>query len=76
MNYFNWKQYLVNYSDLKNSGINNQRSALRHYISFGLSEGKTDNKLISNFNPLEKKVVLFANVRDESNLKEWVTHGN
>jgi len=72
MNYFNCEQYLKNYPDLQH--LNNPKLALRHYKMYGLLENKTDNKLISNFFPSQKKVVLFANVRDELNLKEWLIH--
>jgi hypothetical protein len=71
---FNWKQYLTNYPDLVSAGINTSKSAYRHYMTHGISEGRTDNKIISPFNPKQKKVILFANVRDEPSIKEWLTH--
>ena len=43
---FDWIQYLVNYPDLKIVGINNSILALRHYKLHGLSEGRTDKKII------------------------------
>ena len=72
MEYFNWKQYLLNYPDLH--GIKTKSLAVRHYHSHGIAEGRTSNSIVSNFNPEQKKVVLFANVRDEPNIKEWITH--
>jgi hypothetical protein len=39
MNNFNWKQYILNYPELK---LTNKAEALIHYRRFGLSEGKTD----------------------------------
>jgi hypothetical protein len=43
---FNWKQYLTNYPDLQVAGINTSKSAYRHYMTHGISEGRTDNKII------------------------------
>jgi hypothetical protein len=75
MDYLNYKQYLLNYPDLLAAGINTQQSTHRHYNNFGILEGRTSNKLISNFNPIQKgETILFANVRDEPNIKEWITH--
>jgi len=51
---FDWVQYLVNYPDLKNAGINNSRLALRHYQLNGLSEGRTDKKIIQQVEQVEQ----------------------
>ena len=42
MNHFDWKQYLSNYPDLKQAGINNHKQTWKHYVSFGKSERRTD----------------------------------
>jgi len=39
---FNWKQYILNYKDLRDAGINNRMKAIRHYIKFGKKNGRTD----------------------------------
>jgi len=74
MNFFNWQQYLLNYPDLVSIGINNSKKSMKHYLTHGIAEGRTDNKLISTFIPKQKKTVLFVNVRDEPNIKEWIIH--
>lgn len=40
-NNFDWKTYIQNYEDLRKAGINNQSSAIRHWIKFGEKEGRT-----------------------------------
>jgi C1A family cysteine protease len=42
MNKFNWKQYILNYIDLQEAGIDNYIKALRHWVFFGKKEGRTD----------------------------------
>ena len=71
MEFFNWKQYVSNYPGL---GIHTEKVALWHYNNHGIREGKSSNNIVSNFNPEQKKVVLFTNARDEQNIKEWVVH--
>jgi hypothetical protein len=67
METFDWIQYLNNYSDLRRAGIKDQRSAYRHYLRYGKSEGRTDGIK-------KKKIYLSTNVRDEKNLEEWVDY--
>jgi hypothetical protein len=74
MEYFNWKQYLINYPDLLINGVNNELRAWRHYNNSGLLENRTCNKLITNFFPKSKNKVLFTNARDELDLKEWIKY--
>jgi len=42
MDSFNWEQYLKNYKDLRDAGINNQQSAWRHFLRFGKNENRSD----------------------------------
>jgi len=42
MKTFDWEQYLINYPDLRNAGINNCKLALTHYNRSGILEGRTD----------------------------------
>ena len=42
MNTFNWEIYLQKYPDLREAGIHDYSSALRHYTRFGRAEGRTD----------------------------------
>ena len=44
---FNWKQYIENYKDLQNSGINNKEKALEHWYKYGIFENRIDRQ---NFN--------------------------
>ena len=53
MNSFNWKQYLTNYPDLNR--FNTEQQAIRHYLRFGKSEGRTDK------NTMELKMELILN---------------
>jgi len=71
---FNSKKYLNNYSDLTKNGIT-IKNARSHFFMHGLSENRTDNDIcFHTFTPKQKKIVLFTNARDESNLKEWCVH--
>lgn len=45
MESFDWKIYLANYHDLRNAGINTQSKAIKHWNTFGKSEGRTDTLL-------------------------------
>jgi len=63
MNTFDWKQYLANYKDLRDAGINNLDAALDHYRRFGSREGRTYEKkdhlvLYKNYNSV---VIDFSN---------------
>ena len=68
---FNPKKYLSNYPDLQANGVNSKR-AYQHFINCGLNENRTDNEIsLHNFQPKQKKTILFTNARDEPHLKEW-----
>lgn len=41
MNNFDWKTYVNNYIDLQKAGINTEQKALRHYIMYGIKEGRS-----------------------------------
>lgn len=43
--YFNWKQYIDNYPDLLNAGINNKHLAIQHWLNHGFRENRTDKKI-------------------------------
>ena len=43
METFYWKQYLTNYPDLNR--FNTEQQAIRHYLRFGKSEGRTDKTI-------------------------------
>ena len=47
MDTFNYKQYILNYPDLQESGIFTLEQAWEHYTNFGLKEGRKDN---TNYN--------------------------
>ena len=42
METFNWKVYIANYEDLRLAGITTKQQALKHYMSFGKNENRTD----------------------------------
>ena len=70
MEFFNSKQYLLNYPEIK--GKINPKN---HFYNFGLKEKRTDNNLnFHSFNPEKQKIILFTNARDENNMKEWCAH--
>ena len=56
MNPFDWKQYILNYTDLTHL---NEKSALKHYNNFGKKEGRTDKKIIENNNFASQNCVDF-----------------
>ena len=49
---FDWKQYIVNYQDLRKCGIHTSESAIRHWNKYGKKENRTDKK-ITNFYDLK-----------------------
>ena len=66
MNHFDWKQYLSNYPDLKQAGINNHKQAWKHYVSFGIKENRIDfgtKPLIKYFQNIN-----FKNIEGYTNL--------
>jgi hypothetical protein len=44
MKNFNWKNYIANYPDLRNAGISTKYQALKHYLTSGKNENRTDKK--------------------------------
>ncbi len=50
MIYFDWQYYINRYKDLKTSGINNNLSALNHWVRHGLKENRICNKIFENLN--------------------------
>ena len=51
----------------------NTTQLMAHWLNHGLKENRSDNKIISNFNPIGSEIILFTNARDED-LKEWCQH--
>jgi hypothetical protein len=45
---FNWKQYIDNYPDLFQNGMNTKEKAWKHWISYGKNEGRTYLSLKEN----------------------------
>jgi hypothetical protein len=41
MQHFDWKQYILNYPDLVQNGIDTEKKAIKHYRFFGKNEGRT-----------------------------------
>jgi len=39
---FNWQAYISNYPDLQKAGICSEQQAVKHYTTFGKTEGRTD----------------------------------
>jgi len=75
MNTFDWKQYIANYKDLRDAGINNLDSALDHYRRFGSREGRTYEKkdhlvLYKNYNSV---VIDFSNITTKKINGEKIT---
>jgi len=42
MDNFNWKQYISNYKDLRDAGIETKEKAVYHYVHFGKKENRND----------------------------------
>jgi hypothetical protein len=47
---FDWKQYIENYTDLKEDGINTREKAFEHWTKYGKKEGRSFKKLDTNLN--------------------------
>ena len=47
-NKFDWAQYVDNYIDLREANINTLEKAWEHWISYGINENRTFNKLLNN----------------------------
>jgi hypothetical protein len=62
---FDWEQYLINYPDLRSAGICTQADAIRHYKRYGMSEGRTDQKIIENI-----KITIITPCSRPENLKK------
>lgn len=74
LNSFDAKQYLSNNPDLVDSGITTPSKAWKHWVNYGINEGRTCNKRISNFEKKDSGIILFTNARDELRIKEWCLH--
>ena len=44
---FDWKQYILNYPDLVQGGIDTEEKAINHFNTYGINEGRTYNPLIN-----------------------------
>lgn len=64
-NNFDWENYVSNYEDLKQAGINNKHAAYDHWINFGIREGRIINKIRNNLNSNN----LFEYLLDDKNVK-------
>lgn len=64
---FDWKVYLANYEDLRDSGICTEQEALQHWNDYGKREGR-----------IRYGVKMFTMVKDEVDIvREWILyHGN
>ena len=64
---FDWKYYLANYKDLRDSGIDTEQAALRHWNECGKAESR-----------IGYGIKLFTMVKDEVDIvREWILyHGN
>ena len=59
MENFDYLFYLNLYPDLRKSGILNKKDAYKHYITYGVKEGRICNSMPErNFIVLEKKYLL------------------
>lgn len=68
-NNFDWKTYINNYKDLRNSGINTYESAINHWNLYGKKEGRTYETIYKH------NLSLIAIFKNESHiLKEWIEH--
>ena len=55
MDNFNWNQYIENYQDLQEGGINSEKTALWHYKKYGINEKEII--LLNNGNGYGKIIV-------------------
>jgi glycosyltransferase involved in cell wall biosynthesis len=77
--YFDWKTYVNNYKDLRNSDINTREKAWNHWVIYGKLEGRTYENLnnfywenyVNNYEDLQKAEI---NTREKA-LKHWVMYG-
>ena len=69
MESFNWKQYLLNYPDLKH--LKNKFHALRHYNCFGKEEKRSDKKYINGINNVD--IVYFINLEHRKDRLDSIT---
>ena len=47
---------------------------MKHWIKYGIFEKRTDSLKFHSFNPEKNKLILFTNMKDEKNIKEWCAH--
>jgi mannosyltransferase OCH1-like enzyme len=57
LNNFNWKQYILNYPDLVEGGIDTQKKAIIHFNKYGRNEGRNDKVAIAQ----EKVLNIYLN---------------
>jgi len=73
---FDWKQYILNYPDLKLAGINTYKKALKHWNKYGQYEGRT----YFNFD-WRQYLLNYSDLTDagidnsEKALNHWIIHG-
>jgi len=78
---FDWKQYLANYPDLQQSGIDTKEKAEKHWVEFGDSEKRTYKlfipvdfnwkQYIANYSDLQQSGV---DTKEKAE-KHWVEFG-
>ena len=81
---FDWKQYIENYQDLRDTGIDTEEKALKHWINYGEKENRTYKfiiptelldfdweQYIENYQDLKNAGI---NSREKA-LKHWINHG-
>jgi hypothetical protein len=77
MNSFNWKQYTLNYPDLKH--LKTKYAAVRHFINFGQYEERTDSQdkeqvMITVITPCIRpdNLILLKESMDFNKVCEWI----
>ena len=68
---FNWKQYILNYKDLQDSGLGTFEQAWYHWINYGKLEGRTYRNLVLKDEEDEDEDKDKDNDDDEDEVKEF-----
>ena len=71
MDSFNWKQYLQNYPDLKEAGIDTPQKAFSHYNRYGINENRSDSKYIHGINNVD--IFYFINLDHRTDRLQHIT---
>ena len=83
---FDWRQYIKNYSDLREAGIYTRESALNHWLNHGIKEGRTDENIkhqmmnLENFD-WEEYIKNYRDLKEagidtkEKAIEHWINYG-